>query len=227
LVGGDEADTGKRAAVSWTQYQQQKPTAEALRMWFEDPARSAYGVVCGAVSGLLVVDLDEAETEVAFAQAFPQVQATFRVRSGLRGTSHFYFHIDFPINTQKLRGGDLKAEGSYVVGPGSRIAGGQWVIVNDSLPLSFSKIDVEQLLSVLAVPSTASAEPSQHDPPVGAGTDGDFAARYRRAALHSGQRNTTLFNVARAMRDQGYSQQRAVTLLAEGHALQAPLVGQR
>jgi hypothetical protein len=226
LIGGRDADDGKRAAVAWTRYQGQRPSRATLTTWFLDQTRTAYGIVCGALSSLIVVDVDDKEVESTFATAFPQAQRTFRVRSGLRRTSHFYFHVDFPVKTQKLRGDDLKAEGSYVVGPGSYIAGGRWAIVNDSPALSLSQADLQHLLIWLAPPSFAPS-PSNGDTTVTLTKPTDFATRYQREVINHGRRNTTLFAVARSMRDHGYSQQSAVTTLAEVHALQLPSGGQR
>jgi len=43
----------------------------------------------------------------------------YNMKSGGRGTIHLYFEVNFPVRTSKIRSGDSKADGSYVVGAGS------------------------------------------------------------------------------------------------------------
>jgi hypothetical protein len=77
LRGGPDGATGKRPALaSWTAYQSQPPCEADLRHWFGQQAHSAYGIVCGQVSGLIVLDLDD-----------PTIAAAFQARQAL-STSH-------------------------------------------------------------------------------------------------------------------------------------------
>jgi hypothetical protein len=85
LIGGSDADLGKRAALPWTPYQCRTASSEELREWFAHPKRTAYGVVCGTVSRLIVIDLDDEAVEASFVAMYSQARATFRVQSGLRG----------------------------------------------------------------------------------------------------------------------------------------------
>lgn len=45
------ADGSKRPAVSWKQYQQERPTRDQVEAWFAADQYHGFGVVCGAVSG--------------------------------------------------------------------------------------------------------------------------------------------------------------------------------
>jgi hypothetical protein len=131
LIGGDDPTTGKRPVLPWKAYQTQQPTLAEVQHWL-DNGLSAYGIVCGQVSGIIVLDIDDSDVAVALANRFPRLMNTYTVRSGMRGTPHIYWHVDFPVKSQSVLGGDLKAEGSYVVGAGSEIAGRVWQIENDS-----------------------------------------------------------------------------------------------
>lgn len=84
---------------------------------------------------MIVFDFDDADAQATFIQKFPRLMDTYFVKSGGRGTLHIYFEVDFSVRTTKIRGGDLKAEGSYVVGAGSHIGGGTWEVFRD-LPLN-------------------------------------------------------------------------------------------
>jgi hypothetical protein len=118
LLGGNHPTFGKRPCMDWRKYQQQRASERQLETWFAEDC-TAYDVVCGSLSNLIVIDFDEVEIQAEFIQRFPHLLETYIVQSGLRKTLHIYLQADFPISTTKLRGGDLKAAGSYVVGAGS------------------------------------------------------------------------------------------------------------
>src|SRR3954471_16080824 len=51
---------GKHPAVAWTRYQRVAATVEQIRAWFTGPfATYGVGIVTGAVSGFIVIDVDE------------------------------------------------------------------------------------------------------------------------------------------------------------------------
>ena len=61
-AGGMCASKGKHPAVAWTQYQKAAATAEQIRAWFGPAgpfASYGVGIVTGAVSGFVVIDVDE------------------------------------------------------------------------------------------------------------------------------------------------------------------------
>jgi hypothetical protein len=130
LLGGEHPTWGKRPPIAWTKFQNHQASEQQVETWFTE-GYSAYGVVCGSVSNLIVIDFDDEDIQQECILKFPQLLNTRIIRSGLRGTLHIYLRADFPVSTCKLRGGDLKAEGSYVVGAGSQIAGGTWQVIQD------------------------------------------------------------------------------------------------
>lgn len=73
-----------------------------------------YAVLCGAASGIVVVDLDRADAPVP-----GPLPPTFTVRTG-RGL-HFYYVLDGTrsVRTRHGDGWDLQGDGAFVVGPGS------------------------------------------------------------------------------------------------------------
>ena len=83
------------------------------------------------------------------ARRFPNLMNTYTVRSGLCGTPHIYWRVNFPVKSQSVLGGDLKAEGSYVVGAGSEIAGCVWQVENDRPIRSITQSELKQVLTAL------------------------------------------------------------------------------
>ncbi len=216
LIGGSDAHLGKRPACRWQVYTRRLPFSAEIKHWFEGQQTGAYGVVCGPVSGLIVLDLDDPALAERFAAAFPDLLATLVVRSGLRGTPHIYWQVDFPVRTRAFSGGDLKAAGSYVVGPGSTIAGGVWRVLTDRPVRDISRADLDRVLAFL-IPSNAVPSPvSKHVD----GFDQDYEGLYRFYVQRLHSRNQALFRVACSMRDRGCAEPQAVVRLAQVHAVQ-------
>jgi len=146
LKGGRNQVTGKQPRIPWQAYQIQRASSDQIEQWFSS-GTSAYGIVCGHVSRLIVIDFDEPDAQAKFIQKFPHLTDTYIVKSGGRGTLHLYFEVDFPVRTTKIRGGDLKAEGSYIVGAGSTIAGGTWEIFRDVPLKSITQQELDKVMS--------------------------------------------------------------------------------
>ena len=111
----------KRPAGKWKSFITQRAEPQAIERWRHEPNM---GVATGAVSGCIVLDCDDLEARCdAEARGVP---LTLTVQTP-RGT-HFYFrHPGWPISNKagmewckrdKL-GWDLRADGGFVVGPGS------------------------------------------------------------------------------------------------------------
>src|SRR5882724_28044 len=48
----------KRPLVSWEDFQHRRPTAAEARVWFCGWPEAGIGIVTGAISGLVVIDID-------------------------------------------------------------------------------------------------------------------------------------------------------------------------
>ncbi len=106
----------KAAKVKWERWQAKRPDPATVAGWASRESNIA--IVTGAISGLLVLDLDSADA-VAEAEALG-LPDTIRAKTA-KG-QHFYFQ--HPGGTIKNRAGikpgwDIRCDGGYVVGPGS------------------------------------------------------------------------------------------------------------
>jgi uridine kinase len=113
---------GKRPALkSWTRYQQERADEATIRSW----TFGNIGIVCGAVSGnLVVLDLDGAAGYAAFAATFPALAQTYTVASGGGVGRHVYFYADrLPASVKAMNTPlghlELCANGRQVVAPPS------------------------------------------------------------------------------------------------------------
>lgn len=103
--------------------QHRLPLASEVERWLERWPDANLGVVTGAVSGLLVVDVDPlrgADSALrALQQQFGALPATPIVTSG-GGGRHWYFRTAGQgVTSGSFRGIELHGEGSYVVAPPS------------------------------------------------------------------------------------------------------------
>jgi hypothetical protein len=228
LIGGDDPSPGKIPTVSWTQFQSRLVTKGELHHWLNEKEFSAYGIVCGCLSRLVVLDIDDPTIADEFTSQFPEFAGTLTVRSGIRGTPHFYFEVDFTVKSRKLRGADLKGESGYVVGPGSVIAGRKWEIIRDFPVKRLSREDMACICTFLSgadkFEKTFIHEPTDIESHLQTQTIVD---RYKRDVAQTGQRNNTLFDVTRYIRDRGGSREWAFEVLADVHAKQFSLTSTR
>lgn len=109
----------KTPTESWTPYQTRKPNEEELTSWLTDGQFYNVAVATGAVSGIVVLDLDSPQAETfAIAQGLP---ATPEVKTP-RGR-HLYFRhpgVAMSNSAGKIANQiDFRGDGGYVVGPGS------------------------------------------------------------------------------------------------------------
>lgn len=114
LTSGQKTPIG-----SWKQYQTDKPSDDELAEWLTSGKNHNVGIATGAVSGIVVLDLDSPDAEsFAKRQGLPD---TPEVKTP-RGRHLYYRHPGFDIrNTAgKLADKiDFRGDGGYVVGPGS------------------------------------------------------------------------------------------------------------
>lgn len=109
----------KKAAVKWEGYQDEKVSPSTLKAW-KSKLSEGYGIVCGPVSNLLVLDLDH-QARKMLSELNYSLPPTVQVYTG--AGIHAYFTYDERITTTTGRIAknlDIRSKGSYVVGPGSR-----------------------------------------------------------------------------------------------------------
>ncbi len=224
LKSGRNRAAGKQPRIAWQTYQTQHASSVQIEQWFKGRT-SAYGIICGQISQLIVIDFDEPDAQANFIQRFPHLMNTYIVKSGGRGTLHLYFEVDFPVRTSKIRGGDLKAEGSYVVGAGSTIAGGKWEVFRDVPLKRISQKELDNVMSVFGIvrpPST----PQTFIQEIPKNVSPDyFKSLYHSFVQQFNSRNEALFRVGCMMRDEGYDFETVKIVLSQSH-IQHPPVNQ-
>lgn len=125
---------GKLCALkSWSMAQQYRASEKVLSQWHQTRLLHGVGIVCGAVSGnLVVLDFDSHDAVAEFAEEFPALQDTFIVSSGSRRGAHFYYYVEELPPSLLVKNHELRANGLYVVGVPSPHPSGNLYLVQQS-----------------------------------------------------------------------------------------------
>lgn len=143
-------ERSKQPSIDWKAFQTRKPTEDELRGWFKT-GRENIALVCGSISGLVVVDLDGQEGIDEAAKL--GLRSPLNVVTG-KGRHLYYKHPGGLVNNavRLAPGIDLRADGGYVLLPPSVHPNGHsyaWQ-GNISSPLNLYKALAEQTRRVLA-----------------------------------------------------------------------------
>jgi hypothetical protein len=116
---------GKRPLAAWLQFQQRRADADEIAAWFARWPDANVGIVTGAVSQLVVLDIDAAhgglQSLAALEGEHGALPRTIEAVTGGGGRHRYFAHTQPPLhNRVGLRPGiDLRAEGGCVVAPPS------------------------------------------------------------------------------------------------------------
>jgi hypothetical protein len=118
-------ERSKRPAIAWREFQAHPATAAQVEVWLHHMPRANIGAVTGALSGIVVVDVDPAhggeESLAELEREIGPLPATVESRTG-GGGRHLYFahpggHVG---NRAGIRPGiDLRGDGGCIVLPPS------------------------------------------------------------------------------------------------------------
>ena len=121
LVGRD-----KKPLIQWKQYQTERATPEQIKVWFEQFPTTNIGCATGAISGVIVIDVEKGGS----IDGFPK---TVTAKTGGGGWHLYYKYPNRTIknSTRKLAElTDVRGDGGYVVLPPSIHASGnayEWI----------------------------------------------------------------------------------------------------
>lgn len=122
--GGVE-DRKKPLVISWEAYQKKPATGAQIAAWWQQWPRANVGLVTGAVSGFVAIDLDGAGAGALLEAAGVDLGATAMVQTA-RGRHYLYRHPGGKVgNRARLlddgngSGVDIRGDGGYIVAPPS------------------------------------------------------------------------------------------------------------
>lgn len=137
---------GKRPIVAWQEFQQRIASAEEIAAWFRHWPRANVAIVTGAVSRLVVLDIDSRHEGSASLEQLALAHGPLpRTQEALTGGGGRHLYFTHPGGTVRNRVGlaagiDLRGDGGCVVAPPSVHPSGRryaWVEArgpHDALP---------------------------------------------------------------------------------------------
>ena len=130
VIPSGGGSTGKSPLIHWEQYQHITPELEDVQRWEQELKPSLWGIVTGAISCVVVVDIDKPELRAMFDELglSPHIETP-------RGGYHYWFrHPDHPVKTVAglLPGIDIRGDGGFVNVLGKRKDGEYRVLIPPS-----------------------------------------------------------------------------------------------
>lgn len=118
---------GKHPRVPWAAYQSRRASEAELRTWWARWPRASISVVTGAVSGIVVIDVDPAHGGDESLRDLGDLPDTVTALTGGGGEHLYYRHPggDVPSRTGWRPGIDIRADGGQVIAPPSAHASGR------------------------------------------------------------------------------------------------------
>lgn len=188
------------ALETWKEYQERLPTEEEVRSWFPPGTDLNIAVICGEVSGNLVIhDFDTVEAAKKWAATYRSLVAGAPIVEPSRGW-HVWTRTDKPVSCSRGEGFDIKGTGGYALCPPSiHPSGKKYALIRGDLA-KIPVIEAEllglarsEILRVLH-----STSPVKSD-----------------KTIEIGSRNVKLTSLAGSMRRQGFDQAAILAALQE------------
>lgn len=118
----------KRPLIDWKEFQKRRPSEEEVRAWFAQFPKAGVGIVTGAVSGLVVLDVDKGGMDTLLSLVAQYGPLPHGPVVHTPGGQHLYFaHPGRPVpnRVRFLPGLDIRGDGGFVVAPPTRLEGGE------------------------------------------------------------------------------------------------------
>ena len=197
----------KKPLVQWERFQEQIATVRDIHEWEAKWPDANIGIVTGAISGLMVIDLDTPEAKSDLKELVPGFDFTAvpRSRTG-KGWQLFFQHPGITISNRAgiIPGLDVRGDGGYVVAPPSMHPNGKtykWDLpIDGELP----KLPVE-LFKLISSPASR----------IENGCRERFNTAQAIAGVAEGQRDETLFRLACKLRSADVPKGMAESLIVE------------
>ena len=196
---------GKHPRINWDKYKTERPSEADLARWKKQFNGYNWGIVTGAVSGVIVLDVDgEAGAASIAGKELPE---TWAVQTG-KGYHYYFLHPGFPVENgvRILPGLDIRGDGGYVVAPGSMHVSGkryEWVPLLSPEDFPEPAPVPEWLLKILKN-KQSSGEKKEKINPVNVLN-----------GVPEGKRDDTIFRFACQKRSQGLTYEETRTLILE------------
>jgi len=111
----------KKPLVTWEPFQKEPASEETIKFWFEQWPDANLAIVTGAVSGCVVIELDNAEAKDKLKSLLgSDLSAIPRTRTG-KGWHLYFKHpgVNVPNKVRVIPGLDTRSDGGCAIAPPS------------------------------------------------------------------------------------------------------------
>ena len=191
-----EGKDRKQPRMPWTEYQRRRATHDEVKGWFSRWPDSRIGLVTGAISGIMVVDADNADIHQKLeTELLPDNLITPKATSPHGWHYYFQHHPKIRNGTEVagLKGLDTRGEGGFIMAPPNPAlngAGYAWVLGMEPWTIPVAPLP-DKLLKLLLSSSAAYSSAA--------------STRARTLVWKKGGRDDTLFRVANCLIKGGMS----------------------
>lgn len=117
--------------IPWREYQSRLPTPDELRAWWKAEPHSNVAIITGAVSGILVLDIDGHDGLTALAQAGVSLPPTRIIKTPHGWHAYYHYVPGIPSRAGVYAKVDVKNDGGCVCSPPSVVAAGTYTVFRD------------------------------------------------------------------------------------------------
>lgn len=151
IWGDNRPEQSKQSVVNWKEYQTRYATDSELSAWFEGAIQFGVAIITGRISQLMVLDFDDEHLAEQFRQQFPELLQTKIVLSAGRNLPHYYYRLrpHQVVQSRRVAGADLLAEGRYVVAPPTKILEREYRSLG-GLPITLTDGQIQRILAFFA-----------------------------------------------------------------------------
>ena len=110
----------KKPRIKWAEYQRRLPTVGEVSEWWGRWPGANIGIVTGAISGLIVIDIDSSDGHEALIASIGEIPGTIAQKTGKPGGRHLFFRhpgngTKYQNMARTITDVDVRADGGYVM----------------------------------------------------------------------------------------------------------------
>ena len=109
----------KKPKIKWEKYQREKATEEQIKNWWKKWPDANIGIVTGAISGIIAIDIDSMQGREAYINQFGELHGTISQRTGKPEALQLIFKHpkdqDYSNRARMLPDVDVRGDGGYIV----------------------------------------------------------------------------------------------------------------
>lgn len=139
----------KKPLIKWAKYQKEAPSKQAVLSWVKQFPDMQLGIVTGAISGIVVIDVEAGGD-------YKQFPETAMVKTGGDGYHLYYKHPQTPVKNgvRVAELVDIRGDGGYVMASGSESTKGSYEQIEYNGDLTQYPVEMMQTLTQIGKETT-------------------------------------------------------------------------